>query len=86
LVECPVQLECRLLQIVRVGRRPNVVVIGEVVHIHLREGLVNSQHHVDPDALGAIGRMMGGHGAYTRTRDRFGLPLPQIPGVKATTG
>lgn len=85
LVECPVQLECRMLQVLRIGRRPTVMVIGEVVHFHFHEGLVNEELYVDAQALGAIGRMEG-NGAYVRTTHRFTMGRPQIPGVPATSG
>ena len=49
------------------------IVIGRVVHIHLADGLVDERMHVDPDMLGAIGRM-GGLG-YCTTRDRFEMPM-----------
>jgi flavin reductase (DIM6/NTAB) family NADH-FMN oxidoreductase RutF len=74
--ESPVAFECRTLQVVRLN--PGVaaggnIVIGEVVRIHLAEGLVNERFHVDPAHLAAIGRM-GGRG-YCRTRDRFEMPM-----------
>jgi flavin reductase (DIM6/NTAB) family NADH-FMN oxidoreductase RutF len=75
LAESPVSFECRTLQVLRLN--PGVagggnVVVGQVVHIHLAEGLVNDRFHTDPDRLAAIGRM-GGTG-YCRTRDRFHMP------------
>jgi flavin reductase (DIM6/NTAB) family NADH-FMN oxidoreductase RutF len=81
--ESPVSFECRTLQILRLN--PGVpgggnVIVGQVVHIHLAEGLVNDRFHTDADRLAAIGRM-GGHG-YCRTRDRFQMP----PGRAALEG
>jgi flavin reductase (DIM6/NTAB) family NADH-FMN oxidoreductase RutF len=75
-LESPVSFECRTRQVIRLN--PGVpaggnVVIGEVVYVHLAEGLVNERFHVDPDRLAAIGRM-GGIG-YCRTRDRFLIPM-----------
>jgi flavin reductase (DIM6/NTAB) family NADH-FMN oxidoreductase RutF len=74
--ESPVAFECRTLRLVRlnpgVGGGGNVV-IGEVVHIHLREGLANERLHIDPAQLRAIARMGGA--TYCRTRDRFEMPL-----------
>lgn len=71
----PVVFECRTLQVVRMRPRgadgPNVV-LGEVVHIHLRDGLADARMHVDPDQLAAIGRMGGL--SYCFTRDRFDMP------------
>lgn len=75
LVESPVSFECKTLQVVRLA--PGVpgganLVIGEVVHVHTAEGLVNERYHVDPELLDAVGRMGGA--AYCTTRDRFDLP------------
>lgn len=86
LVECPAQFECRLMQIIPLGRRPNLMVIGEVVMMHYREGIVDPDKlHVDAARLGALGRMEGA-GMYTRTTDRFMMARPEIPGVKVTSG
>ncbi len=76
LLESPVSFECRTAQIVRTN--PGVpaggnIVIGRVVHIHAADGLINERFHTDPAKLAAIGRM-GGLG-YTRTRDRFEMPM-----------
>lgn len=70
--EAPVSFECRTLQVIRTN--PGApgggnLVLGEVVYVHLQDGLVNERMHVDPEALQAIGRM-GGFG-YSTTRDRF---------------
>jgi flavin reductase (DIM6/NTAB) family NADH-FMN oxidoreductase RutF len=86
LVECPAQFECKLLQIIPLGRRPNLMVIGEVVMMHYRDGIVDADKlHVDAGRLGALGRMEGA-GMYTRTTDRFMMARPEIPGVRATSG
>jgi flavin reductase (DIM6/NTAB) family NADH-FMN oxidoreductase RutF len=76
LLESPVSFECRTLRVIELNPGIPVggnVVIGEVVHIHVADGLVNERFHVDPDRLAAIGRM-GGTG-YCRTRDRFQMPM-----------
>lgn len=70
--ESPVAFECRTLQVIRTN--PGApgggnVVIGEVVHIHLRDGLINERMHVDPERVAAVGRMGGMD--YCFTRDRF---------------
>jgi flavin reductase (DIM6/NTAB) family NADH-FMN oxidoreductase RutF len=86
LVECPAQFECRLIDIVKVGRRPNHVVIGEVVMMHYREGIVDDARlYVDAAKLAPIGRLEGA-GMYTRVTDRFRMDKPDIPGVPATSG
>jgi len=45
------------------------LVIGEVLHIHVRDELADARMHIDADKLRAIGRMAGND--YVRTRDRF---------------
>jgi len=74
--ESPVCFECETVQVVRTNPgQPSGgnIVIGRVVHVFVRDGLVNERMHVDPDALDAIGRMGGL--AYCTTRDRFEMPM-----------
>ncbi len=74
--ESPWSFECETVQVVRTNPGAPAggnIVIGRVVHIHLADGLVDERMHVDPDMLGAIGRM-GGLG-YCTTRDRFEMPM-----------
>ena len=73
-LEAAVSYECRTLQVVRLA--PGVplsgsLVIGEVVHVWIRDDLVNDQLHINLDRLNPIGRLSGS--AYCRTRDRFEL-------------
>ncbi|MBX3382327.1 MAG: flavin reductase family protein [Phycisphaeraceae bacterium] len=74
--ESPVSFECRCVNVVRTN--PGVpsggnIVIGRVVRVWVRDGLMNERLHTDPAGLDAIGRM-GGLG-YCRTRERFELPM-----------
>lgn len=73
--ECGVSFECRTLSVVRTN--PGApdggnVVLGEVVMVHARAGLVNERLHVDAALLDATGRMGGGD--YCFTRQRFTMP------------
>ena len=43
--------------------------IGEVVHIHAEEGVIDDRYHVDFTKLEAIGRMAGS--LFCRTTDRY---------------
>ncbi len=73
--ESPVCFECETVQVIRTNPGAPAggnIVIGRVVHVFVRDGLVNERMHVDADTLGAIGRMGGA--AYCTTRDRFSLP------------
>ncbi len=74
--ESPIAFECRTVQVVRTNPGTPAggnIVIGQVVHVYVRDDLINERHHIDPVKLAAIGRM-GGIG-YTRTRDRFEMPM-----------
>jgi flavin reductase (DIM6/NTAB) family NADH-FMN oxidoreductase RutF len=73
--ESPVQMECRLRQIVKISEQflGSTIVLGDVLRFHVREDLVEN-FRIDADRLGAIGRMGGP--TYVRTRDRFDLERP----------
>jgi flavin reductase (DIM6/NTAB) family NADH-FMN oxidoreductase RutF len=73
--ESPAQMECKLLQVVYIGRAPGagVIVVGEVVRFHVREDLVED-YRIDPAGLDAVGRMAGN--TWVRTRDRIELIRP----------
>ncbi len=74
--ESPFAFECRTVQVVRTNAgQPGAgnIVIGQVVHVFLRDDLVDERFHVDPERLLAIGRL-GGLG-YCTTRDRFEMPM-----------
>ena len=73
--ESHIHMECRLLQIVHVSDQPGSgsLVLGEVLRFHVREDLIHN-FRIDPDKLGAIGRMAGS--TYVRTTDRFDLERP----------
>ena len=75
--ESHIQMECRLLQIVDVSRRPlgGSIVLGEVLRFHVDEALFDN-FKIDPDKLKPIGRMGGP--TYTRTTDRFEMERPQV--------
>ena len=76
IADMPVHLECRLERLVKLGRMPYTMVIGEIVLVHCREDLVDPERlHVHADRIHAMGRMEGGD-MYTRTQDRFSLPRP----------
>ena len=76
--EALVALECRLSQHLRLGAtHPHTsFIMGEVIHWHLDDRLLNERMHINPAALDAVGRMGGTE--YTRTRDRFALDRPVI--------
>lgn len=74
--ESPVQMECRLLQIVTIGEGPYAgnVCIGEVICFHVASGFMLPDGLVDAEKLDLIGRLGGSD--YAATRERFSMPRP----------
>jgi flavin reductase (DIM6/NTAB) family NADH-FMN oxidoreductase RutF len=62
-----IQFECRLERIVEFGDAPNSLVVGRVVLMHARAGLVDPACHVDAVASAALGRIGGRN--YCRVRE-----------------
>lgn len=74
--ESPVQMECKLLQIVTIGNGPYAgnVCIGEVLCFHVASDVLKSDGLVDAEKLDLIGRLGGLD--YATTRERFSMPRP----------
>jgi flavin reductase (DIM6/NTAB) family NADH-FMN oxidoreductase RutF len=72
----PVHFECRLREIIEIGRDPGggSVVLGEVVHIHIEPELLIGQDKIDPLLLRAIGRLGGPN--YCHITDVFQIERP----------
>ncbi|MBI2871679.1 MAG: flavin reductase family protein [Chloroflexi bacterium] len=73
--ESPVNMECRLSQLVPVGKGKGetMVVLGEVLLLHVRDDLIQGER-VDPHRLKAVGRLVGN--LYCRTHDIFEAVRP----------
>ena len=73
--ESPVNIECRLVQIMEFGNAPRLTsfIIGEVVRIHIKDELY-IDGEIRQDKLTAIARMGGD--IYCRTRDTFEMKGP----------
>ena len=69
IAESPVSFECRVFNIQTLPFNRSLVA-GEIVHLHIRDDLIDERMHVDVDGLDLVGRMHG-TGWYTSTRDRF---------------
>lgn len=68
----PAQLECREHSTIEIGHTR--VVLGEVLHMRIRDDLVDSEKfYVAGEKMHLIGRMHG-PGGYARTRDYFEIP------------
>jgi len=75
IAEAPASLECRCHSILEIGG--NRLVIGEVLRVHVRDGILDPETWlVDPAAYHPIGRMQAPHW-YARTRDMFELRRPR---------
>jgi flavin reductase (DIM6/NTAB) family NADH-FMN oxidoreductase RutF len=61
-----IQFECRLERIVKFGNAPNLLVVGRIVLMHARHGLVDN-YRVDAAACRMLGRI-GGR-SYCRVRE-----------------
>ena len=70
IAEAPIAFECKLVQMLELGRVPYHVVIGEILYFHFHEGVVDERFHVDVGKVNPIGRLAG-RGGYTRITDRF---------------
>lgn len=78
----PVQLECKLSQMIDVGRTGVDVgsahlVLGEVIYAHVDESVSDDKLHIDAAALDPLIRLSGPH--YAKVRDFFDLPRPAGP-------
>jgi len=75
--QSPVQMECRLRDLLRVGAGPGGanIVLGDVLLMHIDPAVTDAAGLVDPALLDAVGRMGGLD--YCRTRERFELPRPE---------
>jgi flavin reductase (DIM6/NTAB) family NADH-FMN oxidoreductase RutF len=72
--ESPINMECRLIQILEFGDEPEYTnfIIGEVVRIHINEEYILGGQ-IQPKKLKLIGRLGGGGSAYCRTTDIFNI-------------
>ena len=76
-LESPVNMECKLIQIVDCGTPSGgaSLIIGEVVRFHYDPAIADHLR-IDPAKLRAVGRMGGNQ--YIRTADRFEMIRPKV--------
>lgn len=80
LAEAPAAMECRLVQIIEIGRIPNHLVIGEVIRFHVA-ARVWRDGRVDLAAVRPVGRLAGS--GYSYTREFFRMDRPTYAGLIA---
>jgi flavin reductase (DIM6/NTAB) family NADH-FMN oxidoreductase RutF len=74
IAQAPASFECRLFQRIEVGPVRDIV-LGEVVHIHARDGMIDPvTKRVSEAVYRPVGRLFGTR--YCTTRQRFELPGP----------
>jgi len=76
LAESPVNLECKLLQLIPIGQGPVAgnLVIGEVLMIHVADRVLDEAGKVNPRKLQTIARLGGDW--YCHTSDLFTMHRP----------
>jgi flavin reductase (DIM6/NTAB) family NADH-FMN oxidoreductase RutF len=73
--EAPINLECRVVQILPVGRGPHSLVLGEIVYFHIRDDLYHPKTgRIDMYHLHPVGRLAGE--LYTHVHDIFEMKRP----------
>lgn len=74
--ESPVHFECKVATIFDFGDQPGSgsVVIGRVIHIHVRDNVLIEADKIDLDKLRPIGRLAGS--GYCRVTDLFQMIRP----------
>jgi len=74
-LEAPICMECRVAQVLRVGRGPHSLVLGEIVYFHLRDDLYDrTTGRIDMKRLKPVGRLAGE--MYTHVHDLFEMKRP----------
>ena len=75
--ESPIQIECRLMQIMEFGAFPRIhnFIVGEVLVVHVQDDLI-VDGVIKADRLKAVGRL--GEDLYCRTGDLFEMKRPRI--------
>jgi flavin reductase (DIM6/NTAB) family NADH-FMN oxidoreductase RutF len=73
--EAPISMECRVAQILAVGRGPHSLVLGEIVQFHVRDDLYDvATGRIDMRRLAPVGRLAG-H-LYTHVHEIFAMKRP----------
>lgn len=80
LLEAPASMECRVTQVLEIGKAPNYVVIGEVVRFHVADWAMTNGR-VDVSRFKPIGRLSGS--GYTYSREFLKLDRPTYAGLMA---
>lgn len=73
----PINMECRVVQILPIGNLPHHLVIGEIVHLHVRDDVYDpATGRIDMRRLRPVGRLAGHQ--YTHVHDIFEMKRPAV--------
>ncbi len=73
--QAPISLECRVAQIIPVGRGPHSLVLGEILYFHLRDDIYDgASGRIDMARLKPVGRLAGHQ--YTHVHGIFQMKRP----------
>jgi flavin reductase (DIM6/NTAB) family NADH-FMN oxidoreductase RutF len=73
--QAPISLECRVAQIIPVGRGPHSLVLGEILYFHLRDDICDgASGRIDMARLKPVGRLAGHQ--YAHIHDIFQMKRP----------
>jgi flavin reductase (DIM6/NTAB) family NADH-FMN oxidoreductase RutF len=75
--EAPINMECRLSQVLELGNDGSYFVIGEVTRFHVQDEFLEDGRKVDQQKLQAFGRMGGP--LYTKATDLFSMKASAPP-------
>lgn len=73
IAEAPISLECKLLQIMEIGSKPNrtTIILGEILLVHIKDEVM-TDGKIDPLKAKIVGRLGDGN-IYCRTTNIFAL-------------
>ena len=73
----PINMECRVVQIIPIGNAPSNLVIGQIVHLHMRDDVYDpATGRLDMHRLRPVGRLAG-H-LYTHVHEIFEMKRPSV--------
>jgi flavin reductase (DIM6/NTAB) family NADH-FMN oxidoreductase RutF len=73
----PINMECRVVQVIPVGNLPSNLVIGQIVHLHVRDDVYDpATGRLDMHRLKPVGRLAGQ--LYTHVHEIFEMKRPSV--------
>lgn len=77
--ESPVNIECVLREVLTISDQPGGAhaIFGEIVALHVADGLLRDAHTIDPQRLQTVGRLGGAY--YTTVTDPYELHVRAEP-------